>query len=181
MGCFKGISVRRNPRFGTGPRYRTALDKVQSLACPPGRSGKLVPIRWNRTSVRCLQDGDPATERYRGGVNIEDRTRTCAFTVRRADHYTMLTIVSGVPSTNRTPYAGLQPTASPFGLRNIVGTGVEFRSHAKRVWSPLGQPWLTREWFLTEGSNLATLINSQVRPPCSSMRITLARRQGIEP
>ena len=24
---------------GTGPEYRTPLDKVQSLACPPGRSG----------------------------------------------------------------------------------------------------------------------------------------------
>ena len=63
------------------------------------------PVNWRpRDGIEplstCYKAAIPPLNDAGVGVNIENRTRTFAFTVRHADHYTMLTIAFGVPSTN---------------------------------------------------------------------------------
>lgn len=99
---FKAPPVRRHSRNGSGPECRSLPERAQNAPCPAGA------IRY----LWCQQDGiEPPYPTYKvgalplddagkSGVTNEDRTRTCAFTVRRADHYTTATI--GEAWWNRT-------------------------------------------------------------------------------
>ena len=68
---------------GSGPECCPLPNRAQNATCSLERSAELVPVRWNRTSVHRVQNGDPATERYRHGVSAQNRTEMTAATTLR--------------------------------------------------------------------------------------------------